>query len=86
MIIRFHCNIPGHATCLVILAEEEVVFIDLESEDWPPLAAPYLASLHSSAITCSLLASDVASDVYSKIKVCVFLFPLVCCSPYIGTL
>lgn len=46
------------------------MFIDLESEDWPPLAAPYLASLHSSAITCSLLASDVASDVYSKIKVC----------------
>lgn len=58
----------GHASCLVILAEEEAVFIDLESEDWPSFAAPYLASLHSSAITCSVLASSVAADVYDKIK------------------
>nr|XP_045599883.1 lethal(2) giant larvae protein homolog 1-like isoform X2 [Procambarus clarkii] len=58
----------GHASCLAILAEEEAVFIDLESEDWPAFAAPYLASLHSSAITCSVLASSVAADVYDKIK------------------
>lgn len=61
--------ILGHASCLVVLAEEEAVFIDLESEDWPSFAAPYLASLHSSAITCSVLASSVAADVYDKIKV-----------------
>lgn len=58
----------GHASCLAILAEEEAVFIDLETEDWPAFAAPYLASLHSSAITCSVLASSVALEVYDKIK------------------
>ncbi|XP_042209122.1 lethal(2) giant larvae protein homolog 1-like isoform X2 [Homarus americanus] len=58
----------GHASCLAILAEEEAVFIDLETEEWPAFAAPYLASLHSSAITCSVLASSVAEDVFDKIK------------------
>lgn len=54
---------------MVILAEEEVVFIDLESEDWPAFRAPYLASLHSSAITCAYLVSGVLNEVMEKIKV-----------------
>ncbi|KAK7072313.1 Lethal(2) giant larvae protein 1, partial [Halocaridina rubra] len=58
----------GHASCLVILAEEEIVFIDLDSEDWPAFASPYLACLHSSALTCSFLASNVSADIYDKIK------------------
>lgn len=58
----------GVADCLVILAEEEIVFIDLVTEDWPSHGAPYLASLHSSAITCSYLCASVANDVLDKIK------------------
>ncbi|XP_064105601.1 lethal(2) giant larvae protein homolog 1-like isoform X1 [Macrobrachium nipponense] len=58
----------GHASCLVVLAEEEVVFIDLETEEWPAFASPYLACLHSSAVTCSFLASSVSPDIYEKLK------------------
>lgn len=58
----------GVGSCLVILAEEEVVFIDLESEDWPAFRAPYLASLHSSAITCSYLVAGVLNEVMEKVQ------------------
>ncbi|XP_047485620.1 lethal(2) giant larvae protein homolog 1-like isoform X1 [Penaeus chinensis] len=58
----------GQAGCLVVLAEEEVVFIDLMTEEWPSFAAPYLASLHSSAITCLYLVSGIMPDIYEKIK------------------
>ncbi|XP_063595424.1 lethal(2) giant larvae protein homolog 1-like [Penaeus indicus] len=58
----------GQAGCLVVLAEEEVVFIDLMTEEWPSFAAPYLASLHSSAITCLCLVSGIMPDIYEKIK------------------
>lgn len=63
------CVLSGLASCLVILAEEEMVFIDLKTEEWPSFASPYLTSLHSSAITCSCFVSNVASDVFNKIKV-----------------
>ncbi|CAL4059773.1 unnamed protein product, partial [Meganyctiphanes norvegica] len=58
----------GGASCLVILAEEEIVFLDLATEGWPAFSAPYLASLHTSAITCSTLVSAVAQDVFEKLK------------------
>ncbi|KAK8379078.1 hypothetical protein O3P69_019122 [Scylla paramamosain] len=58
----------GVGSSLVVLAEEEVVFIDLETEDWPAFQAPYLASLHSSAITCAYLAAGVLNEVMDKIK------------------
>ena len=52
-IIDFHlidgCTAPDS---LIILAEEEIVFIDLVSRGWPEWSAPYLMSLHASAITC----------------------------------
>ena len=59
----------GGASCLAILAEEEIVFIDLLTEDWPAFQNPYLNSLHSSAITCSCYVSQVSTDIYEKIKV-----------------
>ncbi|KAG0718116.1 Lethal(2) giant larvae 2 [Chionoecetes opilio] len=58
----------GVGSCLVMLAEEEVVFIDLEGEEWPPIRAPYLASLHSSAITCACLVAGVLGEVADKIQ------------------
>ncbi len=34
---------------LVVLVEEELVVIDLQTPGWPTIPAPYLAPLHSSA-------------------------------------
>ncbi|XP_006886435.1 PREDICTED: lethal(2) giant larvae protein homolog 2 [Elephantulus edwardii] len=44
---------------LVVLAEEELVVIDLKTAGWPVLQPPYLASLHCSAITCSYHTSNI---------------------------
>jgi lethal(2) giant larvae protein len=43
----------GEPDALVVLAEEELVVIDLQSKDWKMINLPYLVSLHASAVTCS---------------------------------
>lgn len=43
----------GGVEALVVLAEEELVVIDLLSDDWKMMSLPYLVSLHASAVTCS---------------------------------
>lgn len=64
----------------MVLVEEELVVIDLQTEGWPVIQTPYLVPLHSSAITCShhvsaiplklwervLAAGDLQSTHYSK--------------------
>lgn len=57
----------GHAEALVVLAEEELIVIDLISSGWPTFSLPYLASLHCSAITAQS-AVTVTSKLYEKIK------------------
>ncbi|KAK3767867.1 hypothetical protein RRG08_059199 [Elysia crispata] len=52
---------------LVILAEEELVVLDLESEGWPAICLPYLNSVHSSAITCAQHISNVPESLWQKI-------------------
>ncbi|XP_038069031.1 LLGL scribble cell polarity complex component 2-like isoform X3 [Patiria miniata] len=52
---------------LVVLAEEEIVFIDLQTEGWPVFNLPYLSSLHASAITCQQHVSNVPSELWDKI-------------------
>ncbi|XP_071041650.1 lethal(2) giant larvae protein homolog 1 isoform X2 [Parasteatoda tepidariorum] len=52
---------------LVVLAEEEIVLIDLESEEWLPFRLPHLSSLHMSSITCTQHCSDVPQDLWNKI-------------------
>ncbi|MGH0138024.1 UNVERIFIED_CONTAM: hypothetical protein FKN15_027005 [Acipenser sinensis] len=49
-------------TALVVLLEEELVVIDLQTTGWPTIPSPYLAPLHSSAITCSYHISNVPSQ------------------------
>ena len=51
---------------LVVLAEEELIVIDLISPGWPAYASPYLASLHCSAITAQT-AVTVTTELYEKI-------------------
>ncbi|KAB7500068.1 Lethal(2) giant larvae-like protein 2 [Armadillidium nasatum] len=57
----------GDVSTLVVLAEEEIVFIDLATEGWPVFKNPYLATLHSSAITCSSYISKVDTEIFEKI-------------------
>ncbi|XP_067128411.1 lethal(2) giant larvae protein homolog 1 isoform X2 [Centruroides vittatus] len=52
---------------LIVLAEEELIAVDLESEDWLPFRLPYLSSLHSSAITCCQHCTNIGQDVWNKI-------------------
>uniref|UniRef100_UPI00358E435B lethal(2) giant larvae protein homolog 1-like isoform X2 n=1 Tax=Myxine glutinosa TaxID=7769 RepID=UPI00358E435B len=55
---------------LVVLVEEELVAIDLMAPGWPSLTPPYLASLHSSAITCSHHVSAIPSKLWERIVAC----------------
>uniref|UniRef100_A0A8B9E3L3 LLGL scribble cell polarity complex component 1 n=1 Tax=Anser cygnoides TaxID=8845 RepID=A0A8B9E3L3_ANSCY len=52
---------------LVVLVEEELVVIDLQTPGWPTIPAPYLAPLHSSAITCSYHISNVPLKLWERI-------------------
>ncbi|KAL8593324.1 hypothetical protein ACOMHN_009977 [Nucella lapillus] len=52
---------------LVILAEEEVVVVDLESMNWPAFRLPYLQSVHCSAITCAQHVLDVPEQLWQKV-------------------
>ncbi|CAH2307720.1 lethal(2) giant larvae homolog 1 isoform X1 [Pelobates cultripes] len=54
-------------TALVVLVEEELVVIDLVSHGWPTIPSPYLAPLHSSAITCSYHLSNVTLKLWERI-------------------
>ena len=51
---------------LVVLAEEELIVIDLITPGWPTYSSPYLASLHCSAITAQTTVS-VTPQLYDKI-------------------
>ena len=52
---------------LLILAEEELVAVDLTEDAWPVHPLPYLNSIHASAVTCIAHVEDVAKEVYAKI-------------------
>ena len=53
---------------LLVLAEEELIAIDLTKDDLPSFAPPYLASPHASAITCSTCAENVSEQVWNQIN------------------
>ncbi|XP_072932199.1 lethal(2) giant larvae protein homolog 1 isoform X2 [Epargyreus clarus] len=55
------------AAALVVLAEEELVVIDLCDARWRPLRLPYLVSVHASAVTTAQLVDAVAHNVYDNI-------------------
>jgi len=52
---------------LIILAEEEIVCIDLSTEDWPLVQLPYLVSIHASAITFTTFVSDLHEELWNNI-------------------
>nr|CAH0108278.1 unnamed protein product [Daphnia galeata] len=57
----------GQTEALVVLAEEELIVVDLISPGWPTFSLPYLASLHCSAVTAHSVVT-VTSELYEKIK------------------
>ncbi|XP_053193832.1 lethal(2) giant larvae protein homolog 1 isoform X2 [Scomber japonicus] len=54
-------------SALVVLLEEELVVIDLKTPGWPSVPTPYLAPLHSSAITCSCHISSVPPKLWERL-------------------
>ncbi|XP_053682563.1 lethal(2) giant larvae protein [Sabethes cyaneus] len=66
--VTFNDEHPEQAEVLVVLLEEELVAYDLTDETLPQINAPYLHSLHASAVTCNHLVSQVSSEVYEKIQ------------------
>ena len=55
---------------VIVLAEEEIVAIDLTSEGWPTFRQPYLASLHSSAITTATHVAKCTRRTMDKDRGC----------------
>ncbi|KAI5723945.1 hypothetical protein M8J76_013128 [Diaphorina citri] len=55
------------AACLVVLAEEELLVIDLAHPDWRTLPLPYLVSLHASAVTFSAVVSDLTPGLWKDL-------------------
>ncbi|PWA21797.1 hypothetical protein CCH79_00018878, partial [Gambusia affinis] len=64
-----HCItvIYREPSALVVLVEEELVVIDLQTEGWPVIQTPYLVPLHSSAITCSHHVSAIPLKLWERI-------------------
>ncbi|KAK9303163.1 hypothetical protein QLX08_005108 [Tetragonisca angustula] len=58
---------PDSPEALIVLAEEEIVAIDLTDPDWKMMALPYLVSLHASAVTCSQHVSNVPEELWEII-------------------
>ncbi|XP_055585655.1 lethal(2) giant larvae protein [Uranotaenia lowii] len=65
--VTFNDEKQDQAEVLVVLLEEELVAYDLTDETLPQINAPYLHSLHASAVTCNHLVSNVTPEVYQKI-------------------
>uniref|UniRef100_H3CAN4 LLGL scribble cell polarity complex component 2 n=1 Tax=Tetraodon nigroviridis TaxID=99883 RepID=H3CAN4_TETNG len=66
-VIRDGPQHKGHPSALVVLVEEELVVIDLQTDGWPVIQTPYLVPLHSSAITCSHHVSAIPLKLWERI-------------------
>jgi hypothetical protein len=60
-------TLQQEAAALIVIADEEMVAIDLTDPAWKMMKLPYLVSLHASAITCSHYVSSVDEEVYQNI-------------------
>ncbi|XP_020295148.1 lethal(2) giant larvae protein homolog 1 isoform X2 [Pseudomyrmex gracilis] len=58
---------PVNPEALIVLAEEELVAIDLTNPDWKMMALPYLVCLHASAVTCSQHVPNVPEELWDAI-------------------
>ncbi len=56
------------SSILVVLAEEELVVVDLSVDSWPVVPSPYLNAIHASAVTCLTHADEVAPKVMDCLR------------------
>uniref|UniRef100_A0AAQ5Z229 LLGL scribble cell polarity complex component 2 n=1 Tax=Amphiprion ocellaris TaxID=80972 RepID=A0AAQ5Z229_AMPOC len=66
-VIRDGLQHTGDPSALVVLVEEELVVIDLQTDCWPVIQTPYLVPLHSSAITCSHHVSAIPLKLWERV-------------------
>jgi len=52
---------------LLVLAEEELIAVDLSDDGWPTYSVPYMCSLHNSAVTCVSHVVNVADTLWTKL-------------------
>uniref|UniRef100_A0A8C1FY75 LLGL scribble cell polarity complex component 2 n=1 Tax=Cyprinus carpio TaxID=7962 RepID=A0A8C1FY75_CYPCA len=55
-------------SALVVLVEEELIVVDLQTEGWPVIQTPYLVPLHCSAITCSHHVSSIPLKLWERVQ------------------
>ncbi|XP_062330381.1 LLGL scribble cell polarity complex component 2 isoform X2 [Osmerus eperlanus] len=67
-VIRDGPQHAGDPSALVVLVEEELVVVDLQTEGWPVIQTPYLVPLHCSAITCSHHASAIPLKLWERLQ------------------
>ena len=54
---------PDSPEALIVLAEEEIVAIDLTDPDWKMMALPYLVSLHASAVDIQFITLYIITSI-----------------------
>uniref|UniRef100_A0A4W4EGR5 LLGL scribble cell polarity complex component 2 n=1 Tax=Electrophorus electricus TaxID=8005 RepID=A0A4W4EGR5_ELEEL len=67
-VIREGEHHKGDPSALMVLAEEELVVVDLQNEGWPVFHTPYLVPLHCSAITCSHHVSAIPLKLWERVQ------------------
>lgn len=65
--VTFSDDDSDQVEVLIVLLEEELCAYDLTDPALKQLKAPYLHSVHASAVTCNHLASQVSGEIYDKI-------------------
>lgn len=65
--VTFNDYNENQCEVLLVLLEEELCAFDLTDPECRVVNAPYLHSMHTSAVTCNHLVSQVSADVYEKI-------------------
>ena len=61
------CTAMDEPHSLLVLAEEELIAVDLLSDDWPTYNVPYVCSLHNSAVTCMSHVTNVPDSLWTKL-------------------
>ena len=65
--IHLFCLVRDDPQALVVLLSEEIVVIDLVTDNWPMYHLPYLSSVHASPVICTTLVSHVHHEFYEKL-------------------
>lgn len=66
--VTFDDDEVDQAETLIVLLEEELLAYDLTNKKLQYIRQPYLYSVHTSALTCNYVVSDVSEEVFEMIK------------------